>query len=158
MPAERTERPLSRTGKVVRVAAAAAMVLALMATSVWGEDDFFPFAPFKMYSRSHGTDGWVDSTGVILTDAEGELIILTGFNMDDETGFRRAEIEGQRSRFVENPGLLAYIAEAYEAVHPDDPEIVGAKIVVTRYELVDGVRSGEESEETVAVWTVEGTA
>ncbi|MQM26835.1 hypothetical protein [Glycomyces albidus] len=154
MPAERTERPLSRTGKAVRVAAAVAMVLALMATSVWGEDDYFPFAPFKMYSRATDPDGWVKSTGVILIDAEGERIAIS----DYDTGFRRAELEGQLPRFREDPGLLAYIAEAYEAAHPGEPEIVAAEIIVKRYELVDGARTGEETEETVAVWTEEGAS
>ncbi|WP_112138574.1 hypothetical protein [Glycomyces dulcitolivorans] len=154
MPAERTERPLSRTGKVVRVAAAAAMVLALMATSVWGEDDFFPFAPFKMYSRATDPDGWVKSTGVILIDADGERIAIS----DTDTGFRRAELEGQLSRFEEDPELLSYIAEAYEDAHPGDPEIVGAEIIIRRYELVDGARTGAETEETVAVWTEEEAA
>ncbi|GAA2261583.1 hypothetical protein GCM10009853_013340 [Glycomyces scopariae] len=148
------ERPLSRAGKLVRVAAAALMVLALMATSVWGEDDFFPFAPFKMYSRGADPDGWVKSTNVFLIDAEGARIAVD----DDDTGFRRAELEGQLPRFREDPDLLAHIAEAYEAAHPGDPEIVAAEIITRRYELVDGERTGEETEETVAVWTEEGAA
>ncbi|PRY58453.1 hypothetical protein [Glycomyces artemisiae] len=154
MSADRTERPLTRAGRTVRVGAALAMVLALMATSVWGEDDFFPFAPFKMYSRAHDTDGWADSTNVFLENAEGERIAIS----DNDTGFRRAELEGQLTRFREDPDLLAYIAEAYEAAHPDEPEIVAAEIITKRYELVDGARTGEETEEVVAAWTEEGTA
>jgi hypothetical protein len=153
MPAAAPERPLTRRGKIVRASATLAMVLALMATSLWGADDYFPFSPFKMYSHSHDPDGWANSTSLILVDAEGERFAIG----DNDTGFRRAELEGQMTRFREDPSLLALVAQAYEDAHPDAPEIVGAEIQVLRYELKDGVRTGAETVEIVATWT-EGAA
>ncbi|MEU5152730.1 hypothetical protein [Glycomyces sp. NPDC021274] len=149
MPKAAAEPPLTRRGKLVRIAATFAMTLALMATSLWGTDDFFPFAPFKMYSHAHDPDGWANSTGLILTDATGRSFPIG----DNDTGFRRAELEGQLDRFREDPGLLALIAEAYEDAHPDSPEIVAAEVVVVRYELKDGERTGAETVEVAAAWT-----
>jgi hypothetical protein len=140
---------LTRRGKIARIAATLAMTLGLMATSLWGTDDFFPFAPFKMYSHAHDPDGWANSTSLILTDATGESFPVG----DNDTGFRRAELEGQLSRFREDPELLALVAEAYEDAHPDSPEIVAAEVVIVHYELKDGERTGAERTEVAATWT-----
>lgn len=147
------EPPLTRRSRIARIAATLAMTAALIGTSLWGTDDLFPFAPFKMYSHSHDPDGWANSTHLILVNAEGDSFPIG----DNDTGFRRAELEGQLSRFREDPSLLALVAEAYEDAHPDEPEIVGAEIRISRYELVDGERTGAETEELVASWT-EGDA
>jgi hypothetical protein len=149
VPNAAAERPLTRRGKLVRIAATLAMTLALMATSLWGTDDFFPFAPFKMYSHAHDPDGWANSTSLVLTDATGHSFPIG----DNDTGFRRAELEGQLSRFREDPDLLALVAEAYERAHPDSPEIVAAEVVITSYELKDGERTGAETVEVAAAWT-----
>lgn len=149
MPKDATEPPLTRRGKILRVAATLAMTFALMATSLWGVDDFFPFAPFKMYSHAHDPDGWANSTSLFLTDASGATFAIG----DNDTGFRRAELEGQLSRFREDPALLALVAEAYEDAHPGTPEIVAAEVHIVSYELKDGERTGAETDEVVAAWT-----
>ena len=129
------------------------VVLALVtATTFWGGDDFFPFAPFKMYSFSKELDGWAGSTRVEVVNAEGERFSLT----EDATGFRRAEVEGQKSRFVEDPSLLEHIAEAYEDTNPDKPEIVTIEIIERRYKLEDGHQTGEVVEIVEASYTREG--
>ncbi|MFG3341509.1 hypothetical protein [Glycomyces sp. NPDC048151] len=149
MPRDAAEPPLTRRGKLVRIAATLAMTLALGATSLWGTDDFFPFAPFKMYSHAHDPDGWANSTSLVLTDATGHSFPIG----DNDTGFRRAELEGQLTRFREDPELLALVAEAYEDAHPGSPEIVAAEVLITSYELVDGERTGAERVEVAATWT-----
>ncbi|WP_205325725.1 hypothetical protein [Glycomyces sp. YM15] len=149
MPNVAAEPPLTRRGKLARIAATLAMTLALMETSLWGTDDFFPFAPFKMYSHAHDPDGWANSTSLILTDATGRSFPIG----DNDTGFRRAELEGQLSRFREDPALLALVAEAYEDAHPGSPEIVAAEVRIVHYELKDGERTGAERTEIAAVWT-----
>ncbi|SDD65376.1 hypothetical protein [Glycomyces harbinensis] len=133
----------------MRIAATLAMTIALMATSLWGVDDLFPFAPFKMYSHAHDPDGWANSTSLVLTNAEGESFAIG----DNDTGFRRAELEGQLSRFREDPSLLALVAEAYEDAHPGSPEIVAAEVHIRRYELKDGERTGAETNEIAVSWS-----
>jgi hypothetical protein len=139
-------------GRAVRIAISMVVLALVTATTFWGGDDFFPFAPFKMYSSSMELDGWAGSTRVEAVNEEGERFSLT----EAATGFRRAELEGQKSRFVEDPTLLEYIAQAYENTNPDKPEIVTVEIIERRYRLEDGHQTGEVTEVVEATYTREG--
>jgi hypothetical protein len=139
-------------GKAVRITVTTVVLALVTATTFWGADDFFPFAPFKMYSFSKELDGWAGSTRLEAVNEEGERFSLTAA----ATGFRRAEMEGQKSRFVDDPSLLAHIAEAYENANPHKPEIVTVEIVESRYRLEDGYVTGEVIEVVEASWTREG--
>ena len=139
-------------GKAVRIAITAVVLALVTATTFWGGDDFFPFAPFKMYSFSKELDGWAGSTRVEAVNVEGVRFSLT----ERATGFRRAELEGQKGRFVDDPSLLCFIAEAYENTNPDKPEIVTVEIIERRFELKDGYQTGEVVEVVEATTTCEG--
>jgi len=143
---------ISSAGRAVRIAVTLVVTALVVATTFWGADDYFPFAPFKMYSFSHDLDGWAGSTRVEAVNEEGERFTLT----QAATGFRRAELEGQKSRFVNDPALLSHIAEAYENTNPEKPEIVTVEIIERRYRLEDGHRTGEVIEVVEASWTREG--
>lgn len=138
----------------MRIGGTLVMLAGLIATSLWGGDDYFPFVPFKMYSFTHEADGWAHITRLELVNAEGER-----FEIDDEaTGLRKAEVEGQLTRFREDPELLALVAEAYGDAHPGEPEIVTVEIRIKSYELVDGIRTGEETDVVEVAWSKEGAA
>ncbi|MEU6250614.1 hypothetical protein [Glycomyces sp. NPDC047010] len=139
-------------GRVLRVSITMVVLALVTATTFWGGDDYFPFAPFKMYSGSMDLDGWAGSTRVEAVNEEGERFSLT----ERITGFRRAELEGQKSRFVEDPSLLEYIAQAYENANPGKPEIVTVEIIERRYELKDGHQTGEVVEVVEAAYTRDG--
>lgn len=139
-------------GRAVRVTITMIVLALVTATTLWGADDFFPFAPFKMYSFSKELDGWAGSTRVEAVNEEGERFSL----LESTTGFRRAELEGQKSRFIEDPTLLEYIAQAYEDTNPDKPELVTVEIIERRYQLEDGRQTGEVTEVVEASYTREG--
>jgi len=139
-------------GRALRITISMVVLALVTATTFWGGDDFFPFAPFKMYSSSMELDGWAGSTRVEVVNEEGERFSLT----EAATGFRRAELEGQKSRFVEDPSLLEYIAQAYERTNPDKPELVTVEIIERRYRLEDGHQTGEVTEVVEAAYTREG--
>lgn len=141
-------RPL---GRAVRVSITMVVLALVTATTLWGSDDFFPFTPFKMYANSMDLDGWVGSTRVEGVNTEGERFSLT----EADTGFRRAELEGQKSRFIEDPSLLEYIAEAYENANPDEPELVTVEIIERRYRIEDGYETDEVIEVVEASYTRE---
>jgi hypothetical protein len=149
-PAE-AER-LSPAGRRVRALVTVAGVLLLLAGTLWGQDDHFPFGPFRMYAHSAKQDGIVRSSRLEGVNAEGERFKLT----DASTGLRRAEIEGQIGRFREDGDRLASVADAYHARHPDAPELVLVEILQRRYELKDGNPTGEVDEAQIAVWTADG--
>ncbi|WP_100444948.1 hypothetical protein [Glycomyces xiaoerkulensis] len=145
---------LSPAGRAVRITITLVITGLVVATTLWGADDFFPFAPFKMYSHSRDLDGWAGSTRVMAVNEAGEEFALT----EAATGFRRAEVEGQMSRFRDDPEMLRHLAEAYQSTNPDKPEIVAVRIVVRRYRLENGYRTGEYTDTVEVSWTREGAA
>ncbi|WP_245753754.1 hypothetical protein [Geodermatophilus ruber] len=142
-PAHDTEEPgvltLSSTARRIRLAASAVVLALLLGGTVWGNDSEFPFGPFRMYATRADPDAPVVSTRVVGLTAVGEEVRLSG----GEVGLRRAEFEGQLPRLVEEPQLLALLAEAYAERHPGAEGLVEVRVVQRRYQLEDGRRTGE---------------
>src|SRR4029450_13087315 len=97
---------LTATGRRVRLTAVAIVLALLLAGSLWGDDDEFPFGPFRMYSTRADPNAPVVSTRVVGVTAAGEEVRLSG----GEVGVRRAEFEGQLARIVDRPELLGLLA------------------------------------------------
>lgn len=132
----------TRTGVTLLVAA-----LVLLGTFV-GEDDDFPFGPFKMYSGRQDPDGLVLATRVEAVDRLGRLRVVD----ERSTGLRRAEIEGQAQRFRAEPALLGLLADAHAALRPEEPALVEVRVVERTYRLRDSRPTGEQAERVVARW------
>ena len=139
---------LTATGKKLRVAVTAAFLALLLAGTAVGDDEHFPFGPFRMYSTRNELDGQVNAARVRITTQEGELDL----SIEPRSfGLRRAEIEGQIPRIVEDPDLLEHLGHAYENIHPGvRAESVELYFVITDLE---GGRPVSEMEKTIATWT-----
>lgn len=124
----------------------------LLAGTLLGGDDDFPFGPFRMFSTTDQLDAPVADTRLDGQAADGMPVELT----EDNTGIRRAEIEGQLDRFVADPALLAAVARAYAARHPGAPPLVHIAIMVRWHELRHGRPTGEFHDETRVVWSASG--
>jgi hypothetical protein len=144
-------RELSSRGRWIRVVVTIAVFATLFYGSVWGQDDLFPFGPFRMYSTAHKLDESVADTRFELVDTTGSVVQLTQYN----TGIRRAEIEGQLSRFRRDPSLLRVIDDAYVTMNPHAPKAVTVRIVIRWQELKGGIETGAYHDETVATWSPE---
>ncbi len=134
----------------MRVAATALLAALLLASNLWGQDDHFPFAPFRMYSVSSPPDAPTPDTRVEGVDVTGAVVPLDQAN----TGIRRAEIEGQQSRYVADPSLLQRVVDAYVRRHPDAPALVEVRIVTRWHGVRDSRPTGEFVDETVVSWRV----
>ena len=145
---------LSATGRRVRLAAAAVVLVLLAAGSLWGDDDEFPFGPFRMYSTRADPNAPVISTRVVGLTEAGEEVRLSG----GEVGLRRAEFEGQLPRIVEEPELLGLLAESYAEAHPAAPELTAVQVIHRRFELADGERTGDYSDRVVVEYDLEDDA
>ncbi|WP_405114012.1 hypothetical protein OG559_08330 [Micromonospora sp. NBC_01405] len=117
---------LTRSGRAVRLGATALGLAMLLAGTAWGSDDHFPFGPFRMYSTSDPPDAPAPDTRVEGVDRTGAVVDLD----QDATGIRRAEIEGQQSRYVAEPDRLRQVADAYAERHPDAAGLVEVRIVI----------------------------
>jgi hypothetical protein len=124
----------------------------LLAGTVAGEDDHFPFGPFRMYSTADDPDGRVLSTYLQAVGADGVVVPRVG---EEHIGLRRAEYEGQLSRVVDSPEVLAELAGVFSQRHPDAPEWVEVSVVQTAYDLVDGEPTGERTS-VLATWRADG--
>jgi hypothetical protein len=139
---------LTARGRWRRAAVTLVAGVLLLAGTLWGEDDHFPFGPFKMYASAVDPDAPAEDTRLEATDAEGGTVLLTPAN----TGFRRAEYEGQLGRFREDPALLATVVDAYQRRNPAAPPLREVRIVVRWHEVRDFEVTGEWEEEVVATW------
>jgi hypothetical protein len=136
-------------GRGVRVAATLLVGTLLLAGSIWGEDDDFPFGPFRMYASARDVNAPAADTRVEATDATGATVPLTVTN----TGIRRAEIEGQMSRFRQDPGLLKVVAAGYARRNPRAPALRQLRIVIRWHDIRDGLHTGAWHDEVVSTWT-----
>lgn len=140
---------LGRTGRWVRIAVTLLGAALLLVGTLVGQDDDFPFGPFRMYATADRLNEPVRDTRLRAVDTTGRTFALT----DDATGFRRAELEGQLPRFEAHPELLGNLATAYARRRPDRPRLTRIDVVVRLIQLHDGRPTGRYSQRTVVSWS-----
>lgn len=122
--------------------------LLLLAGTLTGTDDDFPFGPFRMFATTDRLDAPVADTRVEAVDTAGRPVIVTERN----TGIRRAEIEGQLDRLRTDPALLAVVAHAYARHNPQQPPLGRIDVIIRWHELRDGRPTGGYHDETLVSW------
>ena len=135
---------MSPRARRARLAVTGLVAVLLLAGTIAGQDDHFPFGPFRMYSTS--TSGQVLVLKLEGTTATGATVPID-FN---DLGLRRAEVDGQLPLFRADPARLRYLAAALRA--RGGPELTGVHLFQDIYPLVDG-RPGTPRARTVASWT-----
>ncbi|GLY04791.1 MULTISPECIES: hypothetical protein [Actinoplanes] len=139
---------LTTAGRRVRVLATLAVFGLLLAGTFWGQDDDFPFGPFRMYSTAPDPNGAAKDTRVEGVDETGAVVAITEAN----SGIRRAEIEGQQAAYQEDPSRMSRIAEAYAQHTPGAPALREVRIVVRWHEIKDARPTGRSTDEVIADW------
>ena len=139
---------LSPTGRIVRVLVALTGMVALAAGTLYGQDDWFPLAPFRMFSTTDDPNKPVDIARVDAVDETGARFEVTERN----SGVRRAEVEGQMAALKADPNLVAAIATAYREHNPGAPALVLIEVIVEHHELSGGSVTGVVVDEVVASW------
>lgn len=133
--AMRERATLTAAGVGIRVAATAIGLVLIVAGTAWGQDDHFPFGPFRMYSTSNAPDGPVNVVRIeAYTESQGwRRASLT----PDNVAMNPAEVEGQLPRFVDEPDLLGKLAATHARLQPADEPWTGMRLVRRQYVLVD---------------------
>ena len=145
---------LSARARLVRLIIGAAILALTLGGTILGDDEAFPFGPFRMYSTRADPDTPVSSTRVVGMTDDGAEVRLSG----GEVGLRRAEFEGQVPRLVDDPELLGLLAQTYADNHPDAEPLVAVAIIVRRFELRDGERTGSYIDDTVVTYPLPAAA
>lgn len=139
---------LSAAGRRARAAVTVVLAAATLAGTAVGQDDDFPFGPFRMYSTRDDPNGAVVSTRVEAVSPDGRVLVVD----ERSTGLKRAEVEGQVQRFREDPELLGALSRAHDRLRPDEPSYAEVRVVELRYVLRDSRPTGEQDERVVASW------
>lgn len=131
----------------LRLTATAVVMAALLAGTAWGDDEHFPFGPFRMYSTRNDPNGTVMDVRLRATTSRGEEISLrTG-----AFGLRPAEVDGLINRFDDDSKLAAYLAEAYEDLNRR-PRLDRLEVIRGIYRLKDS-RPVRYHEKTYGAWS-----
>jgi hypothetical protein len=138
---------LSRGARRARVTAVAVVLALVVLGSVVGDDDNWPFGPFRMYSTTTRPGGTVTLPFFEAVTEGGRKVELT----TDDVGLRRAEVLGQMDRLRADPELLGDLATAHARLHPDAPRLSELRLVTGVHRLEQG-RSVSLDEEVVASW------
>jgi hypothetical protein len=124
-----------------------ATLVPLLLGTFFGEDDAFPFGPFKMYAGTAHLNDPVPTMQFEGVTESGETIDLKSLQF----GLRPAEVEGQLARVQNEPGLLAAMVRAYEDRNPKAPKLVVFRVMHGVYQVENG-RPVAYDEETLAEW------
>jgi hypothetical protein len=141
---------ISARGRAVRLAATLIAGVLLLAGTVWGSDDHFPFGPFLMYAGVNPPNEAAPDPRIEGTTVDGAVIQLG----EKQTGLRRAEVEGQQESFVKDPSRLQEVVDAYNRRNPTGPTLAEIRYVMRKHEIKTSRPTGEWHDETLAVWRV----
>jgi hypothetical protein len=139
---------LTSRGKAIRVTVAAVGLTLLLAGTLVGQDDDFPFGPFRMYATAPDPNADAPDTRVEGVDTSGRTVQLTEAN----SGLRRAEIEGQQQAYVDNPSRLRQVALAYADKTPDALPLREVRIVIHWVDIEHSRPLGTSHDQIVARW------
>lgn len=138
---------MSRGQKWRRVATTLAGVLALALGTVAGQDDHFPFGPFRMYSTTTTDRVTVLILEGVTIDGERRVIPSSAF------GLRPAEMHGQIAHFEDRlPDLLELLVQSYAIRHPDQASFESLDLAYGVHLLENGRRIAYR-EEPLARWS-----
>jgi hypothetical protein len=135
-------------GRAWRSMVAVSIVGLTIFGSLFGSDDLWPFAPFRMYATATRLDGQVLKAEFAGQLADGTVIRMPA----GWFGLRPAEIEGNRQPGGGLPApLLSDLADYWNAEHPDEPIVrLELRLVGSRLENGEPV---EDVSRTVDEWT-----
>ncbi|BEP16114.1 hypothetical protein acdb102_44250 [Acidothermaceae bacterium B102] len=138
---------LTVRGRRLRGVATAVAACLLLAGSVWGSDDDFPFGPFRMYAGVNDPNGDVVSSYLQAVLPSGKAI-----RVDERgTGLRRAELEAEVGGFIKDPATLQTLAQAHAELHPDEAPYIAVQVVQLDQHLHHAALA-EQTTKIVAQW------
>jgi hypothetical protein len=143
-----------RTLGPLAVAWRAGLVLVLGAGfvlgSVVGQDDWWPFSPWRMFSTSTSPHGAVVAMSIERRTADGgwEQAPLSPRSV----GLSRAEVEGRVPQLTADPAMLGTLAATHARLRPDDPPWTGVRVVRNETVLADRRPTGEVRRTVIAEW------
>ncbi|GAA1801859.1 hypothetical protein [Nostocoides veronense] len=143
---------LRPAGKVWRAGLVLLLTAGFLGGTTVGDDHWWPFSPWRMFSTSTSPNAAVASTLIEVRRADAPAEWVPAPLTPGTVGLNRAEIEGRLDLIRADPTVLGTLAASHKRLQPTEPEWVGIRVVIRRYLLKDGALTGEVRDETVAQW------
>ena len=150
-------RRLGLPSKAWRAAVVLVLAIGYVGGSVIGDDHWWPFAPWRMFSTSTKPTGAVTVSAIEIQTASDPTWRGTGLNPAN-VGLNRAEVEGQQPELRANPSMLATLAESHARLNPGDEPWTGVRLVRRSTVIENREPTGETVTRVVAEWTEDGGA
>jgi hypothetical protein len=142
---------LGRAAKAWRTLLVLALAAGFMSGSLVGDDHWWPFAPWRMFSTSTAPSGAVVYMSLEVRDADGGGWRPEGLT-PESVGLNRAEVEGRIPEITADPDMLGTLAESHARLRPDEARWVAVRLVRNASILVDRAPTGEVERRIVAQW------
>lgn len=135
---------------------AAVTVLTLLGTTV-GDDHWWPFSPWRMFSTSTPASGAVVVMSIEVRRADDPSRWVGASLTPESVGLNRAEIEGRIPQIVGDPERLGTLAASHAVLRPNDPAWLGVRVVRVENVLRDRSPTGEVRRKVIAQWNATGS-
>lgn len=123
------------------------------AGSLVGDDHWWPFSPWRMFSTSQAATGAVWSTGIEVQTADAPGQWVPAPLTPPTVGLNRAEVEGRIPQIQADPDRLGTLARSHARLRPDAPAWTALRVVRRQIVVVDRKPTGEVRTEVLAQWS-----
>ncbi|MGL5863990.1 MAG: hypothetical protein ACRCY9_22335 [Phycicoccus sp.] len=143
--------PVARAWRAVVVVV---LAVGFAAGSLVGDDHWWPFAPWRMFSTSTPPGGAVVFMSIEVRTGVGAPWRPAGIT-PETVGLNRAEVEGRIPQIVADPSMLGTLAGSHARLRPDDPRWSGVRLVRNAAVLEGRAPTGEVRQTVLATWTAD---
>jgi hypothetical protein len=143
---------LGTAAKAWRVAVVLSLAALFCAGSLVGDDPWWPFSPWRMFSTSQAATGAVISTGIEVQSADAPDRWVPAPLTPENVGLNRAEIEGRIPQIAADPARLGTLAASHAELRPSAPAWTALRVVRRQIVVVDRKPTGEVRTEVLAQW------
>jgi hypothetical protein len=143
---------LGTAARAWRVVVVLTLTALFLAGTLVGDDHWWPFSPWRMFSTSQAATGAVWSTGIEVQTADAPGLWVPAPLTPSNVGLNRAEVEGRIPQIEADPARLGTLARSHAELRPDAPAWTALRVVRRQVVVVDRRPTGEERVEVLAQW------
>ena len=143
---------LGPAGVAWRAVLTAVLTGLFLAGSLVGDDHWWPFGPWRMFSTSTPPSGAVVAMSLEVrtgTDPQWRPAPI----LLQSVGLNRAEVEGRVPQITQRPQMLGTLAATHARLRPQEPRWTAVRLVRSETVLVDRRPTGEVRRIVLATWT-----
>jgi hypothetical protein len=149
---------VSPAGRGWRLLLCLVLTSLFLAGTVVGQDDWWPFGPWRMFANATPPSGSVISLRVeVQVDGDRADPAGPGWQIAPLTpsavGLNRAEVEGRIPQMTAHPAMLGTLAASHARLRPKAPPWRAVRVVRNEVLLTDGVPNGATRDTVLAQWT-----